>query len=27
MAGHITVCIDGVILDAWDYTYGSVYTA
>lgn len=27
MAGHITVCIDGVILDTWDCTYRSVYTA
>jgi hypothetical protein len=27
MAGHITACIDGVILDTWDCTYRSVYTA
>lgn len=27
MAGHITVCIDGVILDTWDCSYRSVYTA
>ena len=27
MAGHITVCIDGVIYDTWDCTYRSVYTA
>ena len=27
MAGHITVCKDGVILDTWDCTYRSVYTA
>ena len=27
MTGHITVCIDGVILDTWDCTYLSVYTA
>ncbi len=27
MAGHITTCIDGVILDTWDCTYRSVYTA
>lgn len=27
MAGHVTVCIDGVILDIWDCTYRSVYTA
>ena len=27
MAGHMTVCIDGVILDNWDCTYRSVYTA
>ena len=27
MAGHITVYIDGVILDTWDCTYRSVYTA
>jgi hypothetical protein len=27
MAGHITVCVDGVILDTWDSTYRSVYTA
>jgi len=27
MAGHVTICIDGVILDIWDCTYRSVYTA
>jgi len=27
MAGHVTVCIDGTILDTWDCTYRSVYTA
>ena len=27
MAGHITVCIDGAILDTWDCSYRSVYTA
>ena len=27
MAGHVTVCIDGVIKDTWDCTYRSVYTA
>ncbi|QLY40191.1 hypothetical protein HF295_04660 [Hujiaoplasma nucleasis] len=27
MAGHVTVCVDGVILDTWDSTYRSVYTA
>jgi hypothetical protein len=27
MAGHVTLCIDGVILDIWDCTYRSVYTA
>jgi len=27
MAGHITLCVDGVILDTWDCTYRSVYTA
>ncbi len=27
MAGHITVCKNGVILDTWDCTYRSVYTA
>lgn len=27
MAGHVTVCIDGAILDIWDCTYRSVYTA
>jgi hypothetical protein len=27
MAGHVSVCIDGVILDTWDCTYRSVYTA
>lgn len=27
MAGHVTVCIDGEILDIWDCTYRSVYTA
>ena len=27
MAGHVTACIDGVILDTWDCTYRSVYTA
>ncbi len=26
MAGHVTVCIDGVIKDTWDCTYRSVYT-
>lgn len=27
MAGHITLCVDGVIIDTWDCTYRSVYTA
>ena len=27
MAGHITACVDSVILDTWDCTYRSVYTA
>ncbi|NLL89455.1 MAG: hypothetical protein GX228_11165 [Firmicutes bacterium] len=27
MAGHVTVGIDGVILDTWDCSYRSVYTA
>ncbi len=27
MAGHVTVCVDGVILDTWDCSYRSVYTA
>lgn len=27
MAGHITCMIDGVILDTWDCSYRSVYTA
>lgn len=27
MAGHVAVCIDGVILDTWDCSYRSVYTA
>ena len=27
MAGHITVCINGEILDTWDCSYRSVYTA
>ena len=27
MAGHVTTCVDGVILDTWDCTYRSVYTA
>jgi len=27
MTGHVTVCKDGVILDTWDCTYRSVYTA
>ncbi len=27
MAGHLAVCIDGVILDTWDCSYRSVYTA
>jgi hypothetical protein len=27
MAGHITVCIDGEIIDTWDCSYRSVYTA
>jgi len=27
MAGHITVCIDGIIYDTWDCSYRSVYTA
>jgi hypothetical protein len=27
MACHVTVCIDGVILDTWDCSYRSVYTA
>jgi hypothetical protein len=27
MAGHITACVDGVILDTWDCSYRTVYTA
>jgi len=27
MAGHVTACQDGVILDTWDCSYRSVYTA
>ena len=27
MAGHVSACIDGVILDTWDCSYRSVYTA
>lgn len=27
MAGHVTCCKDGVILDLWDCSYRSVYTA
>ena len=27
MLGHVVVCIDGVILDTWDCSYRSVYTA
>jgi hypothetical protein len=27
MSGHVTVCVDGVILDIWDCSYRSVYTA
>jgi hypothetical protein len=27
MAGHVTVCVNGCILDIWDCTYRSVYTA
>ncbi len=27
LAGHITCVIDGVILDTWDCSYRSVYTA
>jgi len=27
MTGHVTACIDGVILDTWDCSYRSVYTA
>jgi hypothetical protein len=27
MTGHVTVCINGVILDTWDCFYLSVYTA
>jgi hypothetical protein len=27
MAGHVTVCVNGTILDIWDCTYRSVYTA
>lgn len=27
MAGHMTCCKDGVILDTWDCSYRSVYTA
>jgi 23S rRNA A2030 N6-methylase RlmJ len=27
MGGHVTVCKDGVILDTWDCSYRSVYTA
>lgn len=27
MTGHVTCCKDGVILDTWDCSYRSVYTA
>lgn len=27
MAGHVSVCMDGVIFDTWDCTYRSVYAA
>ena len=27
MAGHVTCCKDGVILDTWDCSYRSIYTA
>jgi hypothetical protein len=27
MTGHVTVCINGVIIDTWDCFYLSVYTA
>lgn len=27
MTGHVTCCKDGVILDIWDCSYRSVYTA
>lgn len=27
MAGYVVTCIDGVILDTWDCSYRSVYTA
>ena len=27
MTGHVAVCVNGVILDTWDCTYRSVYTA
>lgn len=27
MAGHIVVCINGVILDTWDSSYRSIFTA
>jgi len=27
MAGHVVACIDGVVLDTWDCSYRSVYTA
>jgi hypothetical protein len=27
MAGHITACVNGVILDTWNCSYRSVYTA
>jgi len=27
MAGHVTCCKDGIILDTWDCSYRSVYTA
>ena len=27
MAGHLSACIDGLILDTWDCSYRSVYTA
>lgn len=27
MAGHVSVCCDGTILDTWDCSYRSVYTA
>lgn len=27
MSGHVAVCKDGIILDIWDCTYRSVYTA